>query len=362
MANIVITEQQRAALTQHSKLWISRALRTEPANEQRIVRAIKDLYKVSNLADPAVVLVSSPVVASVAGGMAAGLFDNENARPQSAANLEPAVANEQIRALLLRTVLPDFVVPWARPIATAIHRLIDVTGGEDGKPVKITEKSWRYVSNWFALYQGGSMWINREAYITACRDILNIKLPVYAAFEPWERAAIEGGPRMVHEKFAMVCDFPAQINIDDQFRPHNTEGPSFAWRDNFKVYHVHGIRIEDWIIESPEKITVAAIGDETNAEIRRIMIDKFPGGIAEYIKASGTKKVDHDERWGTLHRKEVPDDEAIQMLECVNRTPEPDGSFKHYFLRVPPDVRTSHQAVAWTFNMTTDEYHPEAES
>src|SRR5258708_19796990 len=37
------------------------------------------------------------------------------------------------------------------------------------------------------------------------------------------------------------------------------------------------------------------------------------------------------------------------MIEVINRTPEPDSSFKHYWLRVPPTMRTAREAVAWTF-------------
>jgi hypothetical protein len=50
------------------------------------------------------------------------------------------------------------------------------------------------------------------------------------------------------------------------------------------------------------------------------------------------------------------------MIEVVNRTPEPDGSWKHYHLRVPPNMRTAHEAVAWTFEKTPAEYAPEFES
>ena len=39
----------------------------------------------------------------------------------------------------------------------------------------------------------------------------------------------------------------------------------------------------------------------------------------------------------------------MRVVEVVNATPEPDGSYRHYFLQVPPGVRTAREAVAWTF-------------
>ncbi len=50
------------------------------------------------------------------------------------------------------------------------------------------------------------------------------------------------------------------------------------------------------------------------------------------------------------------------MIEMVKRTPEPDGSFKRYWLRVPPKTRTAREAVAWTFNMPAERYAPEIET
>ena len=54
--------------------------------------------------------------------------------------------------------------------------------------------------------------------------------------------------------------------------------------------------------------------------------------------------------YGKLWRTDVRiGGERIQLVEVVNATAEPDGSFRRYFLRVPPTARTARQAVAWTF-------------
>lgn len=44
------------------------------------------------------------------------------------------------------------------------------------------------------------------------------------------------------------------------------------------------------------------------------------------------------------------------MVKVVNSTPELDGSFKDYFLRVPPTMKRARQAVAWTFDVPEDDY------
>ena len=65
---------------------------------------------------------------------------------------------------------------------------------------------------------------------------------------------------------------------------------------------------------------------------------------------------------GEGDRSDIPDDEPIVMIEVVNRTREPDGSFKRYWVRVPPEMGTAREAVAWTFNMPASQYAPEIET
>ncbi len=46
------------------------------------------------------------------------------------------------------------------------------------------------------------------------------------------------------------------------------------------------------------------------------------------------------------------------LVHVTNATPEPDGTRRRYFLRVLFDMRTAHEAVAWTFGLGPEEYGP----
>jgi hypothetical protein len=85
-------------------------------------------------------------------------------------------------------------------------------------------------------------------------------------------------------------------------------------------------------------------------------------GAAAYVRDSGAERLDSDERFGTLWRRNVPGDEPIVMIEVVNATPEPDGRRKRYWLRVPPGTQTAHEAVAWTFGLSARDYTPAIET
>ena len=109
----------------------------------------------------------------------------------------------------------------------------------------------------------------------------------------------------------------------------------------------------DYVIERPTEITVAKIQTEMNAEIRRVMLERY--GTSRYIADSGAKRI-HSDEMGELYRAELENDEAVVMLKVINSTVELDGSRKEYWLRVPPDITIARQAVAWTFGMSADEY------
>ena len=88
---------------------------------------------------------------------------------------------------------------------------------------------------------------------------------------------------------------------------------------------------------------------------RRVMLEHF--GFERYLRESGAKK-QHTDEYGTLWRVNIPGDEPLVMVEVINSTAEPDGSFRTYFLRVPPQTSTARAGVAWTFGLSEQDYAP----
>ena len=133
---------------------------------------------------------------------------------------------------------------------------------------------------------------------------------------------------------------------------HRIDGPAidFGKGDASNVYAVGGVVVEAYVVDNPEKITVADIEKESNAEVRRVKIDQY--GQSRYLQDSGAEVVNEDD-FGVLYRKSVGDDEPLMMVKVVNSTEEPDGTFKDYFIRVDPNayggLKTARQAVASTW-------------
>ena len=159
-----------------------------------------------------------------------------------------------------------------------------------------------------------------------------------------------------------ICFASERHNVlirDKEGRLHNRKGSSVVYPDGWKIYAVHGIRVPEWIIESSEKINVKIIDREHNVELRRILIEQY--GQEKYLQNSKAEIVSKDS-CGILYRKEIKNDEPIVMVKVINSTLESDGKVKEYFLRVPKDMQSAKEAVAWTFNMKPEDYLPMVET
>jgi hypothetical protein len=164
---------------------------------------------------------------------------------------------------------------------------------------------------------------------------------------------------VLSDGIAFVCDWPQRVTLDDRNRYHSTDGPALKFADGFSMYRQHGVHVARELIERPHDISVDMIENQISVERRRVMIELY--GAARYLRDSGAVLVNEDET-GALYRKELLYDEPMQMVKVVNSTPEPDGTFREYFLRVPPTVRTAREAVAWTFATDESEYSPQFET
>lgn len=149
-----------------------------------------------------------------------------------------------------------------------------------------------------------------------------------------------------------------KVHTDDQRRLHNETGPAVE-SDVESLFFVHGVIVPEAVVMRPESITVTQIDTETNAEVRRVMMERM--GFERYLIESGTKPI-HSDDYGDLYRREIPGDEPLVMVRVINSTPEADGSFRNYMLRVSPTAKTAREAVAWTFGKSEAEYAPGVET
>ena len=153
-----------------------------------------------------------------------------------------------------------------------------------------------------------------------------------------------------------VCWLAERHNIlrsDLKGRLHSANGPALRYPDGWSLYAWKSVVVPAWVIEQSEKITLRAIDNEPDVQIRRCMIEIMTP--ERFVAEGGTVCVGQDET-GILWQKTWWGFDAWSAVEVVNGTPGPDGNRKHYFLQVPAGMRTPRQAVAWTYGLTEQQY------
>jgi hypothetical protein len=189
------------------------------------------------------------------------------------------------------------------------------------------------------LWQGGNQWGQFDSLLSFFRHVAQLPLD-YSKWAPWETLAIHSGPRIMHEHFCMISDRPERIMVDNNHEPHCEDGPFCRWRDGTSLYAIHGVRMPAWVVEFPEAVTVDHIDAEPNAEVRRIMMERF--GFGRYFMESKSTLIDFD-------ASPVVDGGAPRMLVEDSRKEKwlvgtDGGTNRVYTMSVPQSATTCAEA------------------
>ncbi|MCY1140650.1 hypothetical protein OWR29_21845 [Actinoplanes sp. Pm04-4] len=160
-------------------------------------------------------------------------------------------------------------------------------------------------------------------------------------------------------RYAILTERPTRVTRDNVGRLHRGEGPAMEYPDGYALWAWRGMPIPTDLAAQLPTLTADRIGAESNAELRRVMLEHF--GYDRYLREAGAQALHKDET-GTLWHLPLPGDEPLVMVEVVNATPEPDGTSRIYWLRVPPTTRTAREGVAWTFGLEAAQYHPQIQT
>lgn len=401
-----------AQLQPHADWWMKNATSTKPMDEEErgiITEAMPHLYRAAGF-EPAKRWTFSlgPISGGIGAAIAAGVWWARK-NPQHHVDAFGASVSEEdlqraLRAAAIKAMGPRGIA--ANPVGyeeilrvalTVTESPVPSPAGEWSASADVQERLLAFemacIDNWWRLRNGGNQWSAWPAYLSFFQNVAGLNLPDYDKFIHYERAAIHGGPRYMTEDFWVCCDRPLVCHHDATFRQSCSDGPQMEWKDGFRTWFIDGVRVNRQIVMSPETITVKQIEEERNAEVRRVMMRRY--GWDRFLRDSGATLI-HEDEFGKLWRKEVPDDEPLVMVEVINSTPEPletpmqngylllpdttnnggagytslgdDGAlvvlrsphgedasgvplrvFKRYTLRVDPAVTTAREAVASTW-------------
>lgn len=161
-----------------------------------------------------------------------------------------------------------------------------------------------------------------------------------------------------YRRVAVAVRPPSSIRVDGEGRPHAEEGPALSWADGSEVHAWHGRVVEPDLLDRRLPLTLSRIAREVDRDRRWVLIERY--GLGRFLTDSEAPEV-HSDHCGRLYRFEQRG-EPLLAVRVVNHSPEPDGRFAEFWLRVPPGMRTAREAVAWTFGLSPEEYDPVAQS
>lgn len=372
--------------------WQSAAFTTGPADRERAEAGVRAAYTAAGLAPPErIVWVASPACGAVAAALLEGDDDTAELLRKAGPDLlgfvelareaigDPADAGrgvreivrtrpwEASRAAAYAALGPrEWARSWARTgaplwdqvngLVISIRRGIGELGGEQAGPLL------RAATLGAVLGQHDAPWLALFAELEG-RGAGDTGAAGPGGLAALCEVARTAGWWWPYERLAVVSERPVELHRDEPGRLHRGDGPALGYSDGFALHAWRGMPIPADFLATlaglkPKKLA-KRIAAESNAELRRVMLEVY--GYDRYLADTGAKPLDRDET-GVLWRIDLPGDEPIVMVEVVNSTPEPDGSSRTYYLRVPPTTRTAREGVAWTFGDEAADYRPEKET
>jgi hypothetical protein len=140
-----------------------------------------------------------------------------------------------------------------------------------------------------------------------------------------------------------LCELPAKLNVASWIDVAGSGLKSLPSRLKDVGLRWRGVMIDYLIAFQPEQITAKMVLAERNAERRRVMIERMD--FHRFVQEAKAEKLDADRDPGgprELLRVPMKGDEDIVCLSVSC-----PSTARHYLLRVPPTMKSCHQAAAW---------------
>lgn len=156
-----------------------------------------------------------------------------------------------------------------------------------------------------------------------------------------------------YKNYVVFQDRPELIKMDDRNLLHCEDGPAIRYRDGFSVYSWHGVRIPaEWITDRKSLSAKTAL-TWANMEERRAACEIV--GWANILNELNAVTINKDvnPEIGELVEVNLPDIGKEKFL-CVRC-----GTGRDFAIPVPKEMKTAHEANAWTYGLDVAEYEPE---
>lgn len=353
-----LTEVQQRKVFGQALFWSREAMATRPANRAVAEAAVDEIYALAGYrAAKKKRWMSSPVSAVVDardemdGSLAFELEKRLVIETRHIAEKHGHDIDELLGDRLTRFLIPageivdDERVPPSRgerrPPSWHIRRINDLLDHRVNVITQVISRSIYLQS----VFLRGAL----DPFELLAVDVLTSVLGIAEAnvLLPYSVLARSAGFVLPLEDRVWMCEPPTVMKRDRDGHLHASDGPALDWNGTTPFYMWHGEEVTRKSVGPVEELRIWDFGNERNHRARDLMLERY--GLDRYVREAG-KRVQQDET-GTLWRAG-----AIWAVEVVNGTPEPDGTYRRYFLRVPATVRTAREGVAWSYGLRRRDY------
>jgi hypothetical protein len=143
-----------------------------------------------------------------------------------------------------------------------------------------------------------------------------------------------------YEGICVLSDRPEICSMVDG-RLHSTTGPAVRFRDGWSTWRIGGVQVDEQIVMTPETQRIAQIRSESNAEVKRIRIERF--GWDRYLRETDAVILDKRRNDVEATRECLmrgPDGETVLVCACPSTA-------RIYALVVEPGIITCEDAQNW---------------
>lgn len=313
-----LTPEQEAYLPVFRDKWMERCTQTGRCDRPKVEAALAKLYGAAEKQQPRVIWMDSPH----GGCFAASVLEKLNAfsEDQWTEFLPPEFRQEPARSeeierwwVQLQSALTAQFPANDRPTPPAVvspqfqkvlDQVMDVTPDNIASQVRHAGYG-AHDGYWVA-------WLRFGEYLGAV-------LEPHDALEAFDDLC-DAGWWWPFEHVVVASERPQLASWDANSRLDSTTGPALQYYDNFALYAIGGVTVDEQIVMRPRTQTTQQIIKEDNAEVRRIRIERY--GWENFLVDLKAKRLDHgrndvDNTLESLYRAELGNQVVYHVLLCV---------------------------------------------
>jgi len=364
-----LTDGQWAEVDRIREEWRAHEQTTGPADRATTEAAISGLYRMTFRSAPKFVWVDSPAAADELIRTAIG--DEPGRSPLGPLGPWLPTAHKRQLRVPVTHLEEQRVARWLSGLSQPVAQSLSGSGPTYPRGIHSLPVRTHYRA---ALYEIPRR-LGMKCYTSRSRRRLDL----------WQDVVRSCGWWWPFEDACVVSERPLEVHLEPgrregTFRLHNSEGPALLYPDGSAVHAWHGVHVPKYVITG--ELEAEDWLDESNSEVRRAIAERM--GYDWLLDHCGATKFASDD-YGSLWRISDPRDQNtleqdygppvgtgrwyypdgsepeddIVLVVVENSTPEPDGSYRQYALRVPPDQKVPRDAIGWTFGVPPGTYAPD---